>query len=109
MRDTLAAMKCFDGLRLKKSRETKGWSVLDLQLRLAKEGMRVSSQAIRYWEKDERVPSSNFLMAMSKILEREIDYFFSTRNEPPSVVKERDSWIYSAGEENEIREDEAEE
>ena len=95
-------MKYFDGLRLKKSREAKGWSVLDLQLRLAKEGMRISSQAIRYWEKDERVPSSNFLMAMSKILEREIDYFFTTRNEPPSVVKERDAWIYSAGEEGEV-------
>lgn len=89
-------MKKFSGTRLRKARERKDWSVSDFHYELAKQGFRVSLQAIRYWEKGERAPSSNYVMAFAKILGKDVKYFFAAEAEgrKPEVIEDRNCWIY---------------
>ena len=69
-------MKSFEGGRIKAARQEKGWSVSDLHYQLARNGMRISLQSLRNWEKGTAVPSCENLLAISTILEREYEYFF---------------------------------
>jgi Zn-dependent peptidase ImmA (M78 family)/transcriptional regulator with XRE-family HTH domain len=62
------------GRRLKLARDAAGWSLRDLEEQI--EGL-VTAQAIGKYERDEMMPSSKVLMALSRALGVSVDYLLS--------------------------------
>lgn len=87
------------GNRLKRAREAAGLSLRDLEAVMAKE---VSAQAIGKYERDEMMPSSTILLALSKALKVSPEYLLNTRQAELSGVDFRKAPQASAKEEKAV-------
>ena len=74
------------GERLKLARKKAGFSLRALSEGL---GAKVSAQAIGKYERNEMMPSSGVLLALSKVLDVSLDYFMSDQVESLEVVEFR--------------------
>lgn len=69
-------MTQFNGKKLKRAREEKGWSPSDLIFHAAQKGYKLSGPSLNAWEVGSRFPNSDKLAALSDVLGKEVSYFF---------------------------------
>lgn len=67
----------FVPVKLKKCREDKALSQLDLIFELDKIGLRVSRPTISNWEEGTTAPDANEISLIAKYFEKPIEYFFA--------------------------------
>ena len=87
------------GKRLKLARDAAGLSLRDLESALQK---RVSAQAIGKYERDEMMPSSGVLLALSKTLKVSPEYLFSAQEVELAGIDFRKSAAAAAKEERAV-------